>query len=345
MTHPVLSRVDRALGPRMLLVTPEDEAPELLVSRTLLQPFGELARLGPESGIGSRVPLSAINRWLEDLDCEAGLRALERFEVGTGDVTEYLAASSASWGEALEVIIRYARLLSDAADFCLHEHAERAVFELRTRARIGRPLGDFQVGLLALAARSWLGHLQSFEFWFAHPRPHDLGDYTRIFGLSPLRFDAPCDAVVFDRALLKTPLKESNQRLHAVLRRHADSLLSELPPLDLLTGRVRELVLQLLPVGKSDVRYAAERLNMSRRTLARRLKTEGASYREVVEEARHTLARRYLALPNLDVKEIAFLLGYSETAAFSRAFRRWAGQSPLQYRESHMKTPRVAAGR
>lgn len=361
MTHSMLSvagRLDhveagkfageRDLTSMLLTTNFEDEPLELQVSRALLQPFVPLLShhgfgpSEPRSGFvthasGTRVALSEVNRCLETAPQDLGLRALGLVEAGSCDVTEYLAASASSWGEALEVITKYSRILSDAAEYCLHEHAQRAVFEVQSRARLSRPLADFQVGLIALAARAWLRHTNNFEFWFAHERPHNLAEYTRVYGAAPLRFGAPCNAIVFDKDLLRAPLRDANPKLHAVLRRHADSLLGELPPIDLLTGRVRELVLQLLPAGKSDVRHAAERLNMSRRTLARRLKVEGASYREVVEDARHALARRYLAMPTLDVKEIAFLLGYSETAAFSRAFRRWAGQSPLQYRESHAR--------
>jgi AraC-like DNA-binding protein len=274
---------------------------------------------------------------------DLGLRALRLVEAGGCEVIEYLAASSASWGEALEIITRYARLLSDSVDYRLHEHAQRAVFELESRTRLSRPLADFHVGLIALAARSWLPQTNGFEFWFSHERPLDTRPYERIFGAATLRFSAPCNAVLFDKDTLRVALRDSNPKLHTVLRRHAERLLADIPPIDMLTGRVRELVLQLLPAGKSDVRHAAERLNMSRRTLARRLKTEGASYREVVEDARYALARRYLAMPTLDVKEIAFLLGYSETAAFSRAFRRWSGHSPLQYRESLVRGQRVSA--
>jgi len=338
MTH---SAVLLTAAPRVSPLMPDargDDAPELLISRALLQPLSPWLGNLPENE--PRVSLTRVNQALEQHEPEAGLAALARVEVGSADVTEYLAASAPSWGQALEVLIRYGRLFSDAVDYALHEHAQRAVFELQVRSRLTRALADYQVGLVALSARSWLGHLSSFECWFAHERPHDLAPYVRVFGATPLHFGAPCDALVFDRDLLEAPLKHTNRRLHEVLQRHADALLSELPPLDLLTGRVRELVLQLLPVGKSDVRHAAERLNMSRRTLARKLKTEGASYREVVEDARHTLARRYLTMPSLDVKEIAFLLGYSETAAFSRAFRRWSGQSPLQYRDSQARGAR-----
>src|SRR5690606_28051315 len=114
-------------------------------------------------------------------------------ERGSCDVTEYVAASASTWGEALEHILRYVRILHEAADYSLHKLASKAMLELRSHVPLTRPLAEFQAGLFALAARSWLGHLDGFEFCFAHDEPHGAEHYRAVFG-PKVRFGAPCDA-------------------------------------------------------------------------------------------------------------------------------------------------------
>lgn len=325
-------------APTLPVLTPRLSVRVIRPFALLVQQFGGFSREHLfnkllEMPLDERVPLTEALEWLEGGSQGLGLRALQFVERGNFDVTEYLAASASTWGEALKLLARYARILHEAADYSLHDLASRSLFELRSRVPLNRAASEFQAGLVALAARTWLGHLDSFEFCFAHEAPRDPSGYHAVFGRK-VRFNAPCDAVLFDAALLNAPLLGANPHLHTVLRRHADHLLASVPELEWLTGRVRQLVMELLPEGKTDIRYATAKLKMSRRTLGRHLKREGTTYRDLVESARHELACQYLLIPKLDVKQIALLLGYSETTAFSRAFKRWCGQSPIEYRRS-----------
>jgi AraC-like DNA-binding protein len=250
------------------------------------------------------------------------------------DVLDYVGRSAKNWGEALELMLRYIRLVNEAADFSLNVRGGRAFVELRSRVQLTRAAADFQAGALVRTARAWLGHLDTFELWLQHPEPSSKQMYQELFGAMPVRFSSPYDAITFDAALLEVPMKSADPRLNALLRRHAEQLIAELPEPDWLTGRVRKLLLNLLPAGKTNADYVAARLGMSRRTLTRRLEREGVTYKDLLEQARRELALQYLATPNTDIQQIALLLGYSETAAFSRAFRRWSGQSPAEYRKS-----------
>jgi AraC-like DNA-binding protein len=162
-----------------------------------------------------------------------------------------------------------------------------------------------------------------------------LSVYHETLAGARLRFSAPYDALTFDSALLKAPLRTSDAVLNAVLRRHADQLVSTLPQNDALSPRVRKLLLEMLPSGNSDATRVAAKLGMSRRTLTRHLEREGVTYKELLEKARHQMALQYLEKSNLDPQQIAFVLGYSVTAAFSRAFARWEGKSPTEHRRSH----------
>jgi AraC-like DNA-binding protein len=295
----------------------------------------KLAAMAPDD----RLPVTLLLRWLDSAvhisgDPDLGLKAVRRMERGGYDVIEYTGRSASNWGEALELMLRYIRLVNEAADFSLQVREQKAFVELRSRVPLNRAASDFQAATVAVAARSWIGSLDTFEAWFSHAEPADLSVYRSIFGAAPLHFGSVQDAVSFDRSLLDVPMKSADPKLNAVLRRHADHLISELPEPEWLTGKVRQLLLNLLPAGKTNADYVAARLGVSRRTLTRHLEREKATYKDLLEQARRELAYQYLASRSTDIQQIAFMLGYSETAAFSRAFRRWSGQSPAEYRRS-----------
>jgi AraC-like DNA-binding protein len=297
--------------------------------------IAKLSAMAPED----RLPVSQVLRWLDGAvrltgDADLGLKAAQQVERGNYDVIEYVGRSASNWGEALELMLRYVRLVNEAAEFALQVREKRAFAELRSRVPLNRAASDFQAATLAITARAWLGSLDTFEVWFSHAEPPDLRGYRRVFGDIPIHFQAAQDALSFDVALLEVPMKSADPMLNAVLRRHAEHMISELPEPDWLTGKVRQLLLGLLPAGKTNADYVATRLGMSRRTLTRHLEREGVTYKDLLEQARRELAYQYLAAGSADIQQIAFMLGYSETAAFSRAFRRWSGQSPAEFRRS-----------
>lgn len=104
---------------------------------------------------------------------------------------------------------------------------------------------------------------------------------------------------------------------------------------NLITTRVRRMLIQMLPSGSADQESIATRLHRSASTLQRQLHAEGTSYREVLEATRRSMAREYLRKGEHSQAQIAFMLGFSDQSNFGRAFRRWTGKSPGQYRREH----------
>ena len=109
-------------------------------------------------------------------------------------------------------------------------------------------------------------------------------------------------------------------------------MLAELPRARPLTERVRSAILAELAGGNPSITVVAPRLHISPRTLERRLEREGTTFSTLLDDLRKRLALRYVASRDLELAEIAFLLGFSKTTAFHRAFKRWTGQTPLYYR-------------
>jgi AraC-like DNA-binding protein len=99
------------------------------------------------------------------------------------------------------------------------------------------------------------------------------------------------------------------------------------------------LILLRCPIqdgGRPDVQIIAGELGISERTLQRRLTDEGTSFKHLLSEARREKAREYLADPSLDIKEVAFLLGYQDKSSFYRAFRLWEGDTPSNWRAEQL---------
>jgi AraC-like DNA-binding protein len=138
--------------------------------------------------------------------------------------------------------------------------------------------------------------------------------------------------VVFDAALLEAPIVRADPALAAVLRRHAEDLLAALPDVTSAAALVRRHLGETLASQPPDVARAAKALGMSARSLQRKLEEEGTSFKAVVDEARRALAITHLRDERRSITDVAFLVGFSETSAFSRAFRRWTGKSPIDWR-------------
>ncbi len=130
------------------------------------------------------------------------------------------------------------------------------------------------------------------------------------------------------------PIKTADSGLLKILERYCREILGRRPAAPTLVYQVRELIADLLTTGEPNIDTVAAALNMSSRTLERRLRAEGLAYRQVLDELRQQLAERYLADKRLGLAQITYLLGYSEPTAFNRAFRRWTGATPTQYRKS-----------
>jgi AraC-like DNA-binding protein len=130
------------------------------------------------------------------------------------------------------------------------------------------------------------------------------------------------------QAVLDMPLPGTNSYAFGLLSERADALLKRLESSQTTRGEVERLIAPMLHTGEVSIEAIAARMAVSQKTLYRRLKLEGATFEQVLDDLRHRLAESFLADAKVSVNEIAYLLGFSEAAAFSRAFKRWTGRSP-----------------
>ncbi len=269
---------------------------------------------------------------------EPGLALGANLAPGPFSVLGYLLQSSATLGEALTAGLRYQRLVGEGGELQLQEHAG----ELRVLYRPLHPqLPATRTRVLALMA-FWVQMmtplLEDFRLLradFAHPQPAELTAYQAVFAC-PLAFGADDYALVLPLSLRDAALIPANPPIQSLLRQHAEALLARLPSAGLI-ARVVTLLGAQLAHGEPDRAELARTLNLSERTLQRRLAEEGSSYQQLLNDTRQQLAERHLASGRLPAAEIALLLGYSEPSVFFRAFRHWTGLTPGEYRAQHSR--------
>lgn len=159
--------------------------------------------------------------------------------------------------------------------------------------------------------------------------PVDGTDYEKYFG-TRIRFRAPFDGIILDRKDLKSPNPIDDQQVYGFLLEYLDSRV--LRSDEDLSAAVRSLLRKLIPTGKFSVDVLADQLGIHRRTLQRRLKLDGLTYAELLDESRSKMAQDYLSTRNLPMGNLAYMLGYADQSAFNHAFRRWYGMTPRQWR-------------
>jgi len=162
---------------------------------------------------------------------------------------------------------------------------------------------------------------------FAHTRNSDLREIHRILRC-PVEFACAADSWVFPQSFMELPIVSKDSYLLQILETHADDLLSRRNTGAGFRGLVENQLVSVLPSGKAQAAAIAQKLGMSERSFRRRLAEEGATFSEILDRVRNRLALRYLEDQRVSLQQIAWLLGYSELAAFNHAFKRWFGTSP-----------------
>ncbi len=157
--------------------------------------------------------------------------------------------------------------------------------------------------------------------------------YEQLFAC-PVTFGAHRSEVQIDPSALDAPMPLRDPETSALCQQQCRLLLARMSRQSGVVEQVRQLIVAR-PGYFPDIDYVAEKLNMTSRTLRRRLAAEGSSYQQILGEVRYQLAREYLGTSTLPLEEIAVLLGYSAPGNFTHAFKRWHGTSPRQYRQEN----------
>jgi AraC-like DNA-binding protein len=267
-----------------------------------------------------------------------GLEAADHAEHGDFDVLEYAARSMPSFGEALHVMARYQRLMDEALEVAFTTEGDYASWSQRPGdgSRMPPAGNDYAIGsAIAFSQRNTSVYVPPVELRFMHARPAYAEVYERKFQ-TRVSFDAPFNTIVMHRSRLDVPMLRTSPAMATAFEAQARRIFDKLRDREGVAGRVREGLVDDLRSGPANMRATARRLGMGVATLRRRLEEEGTTFSDIVDDVRRKLAERHLSVSSPTVSEVAFLLGFSDVRAFGRAFRRWTGQSPTEYRAERL---------
>ena len=285
----------------------------------------------PDSRIRTR---SMVHLWRavsDALDDPAlGIRVGASIQARQIGLVGYAIYHSRDSRAALQRFARYVRILSEAIQFGVEDRAEGVIitWQLHPALATLRFPAEAGAALIVALGRDITGvHVKPLVVDLPGPRPGDSSVYKEFFG-GPVRFDRPVASITLSREQASLPTQAPDDTLVGYLD---DLAAINLNPLDdheeTMVDAVRRTLWTMLPGGRPDLWRTADELNVSVRTLQRRLGEEGTSFSKVLDELRRDLSRELLMDRNLSVSEVAFMLGYSEPSAFQRAYRRWWGVS------------------
>jgi len=233
---------------------------------------------------------------------------------------------------------RYWRLLTSVTEYELRQEAEGAWFLLHRAGmrRLGLCMSNEAslASVLSISRQVAPMPVTPLEVRFQHPAPSDLTAHQAYFGC-PIQFDADRDGLLLPVEALTRRNRMGDEAITRFLLPHLDVELKRLEAERSLTEMVHDAVASALSDGIPKMPAIARRMGMSERTLQRRLSDEGLSFQALVDSARRDLAEGLLVQSDYSLAEVAFLTGFSEQSAFSRAFKRWSHQTPAAYRDAH----------
>lgn len=290
---------------------------------------------------GARLPLTAMTR-LWDVAVEVtgdpcfGLNAGQHVHPTSFHALGYAWLASRSLREAIARFVRFTRLVSTALQLRTVDVGAELELILDAVGGVGPvSLAAADAGAASLVAMCRTSYGETFHplrVRLQRPRPPCEMQFSMFFD-APIAYDAPGNALVFAAADLDHALPTAN----AELARAADEVilryLARFDREDVVT-QARMKLMDLLPSGQTGARHVADALHLSMRSLQRKLAAHGTSLARLLDETRRELAGQYVRNSRLSVGEITYLLGFSEPASFTRAFRRWNGVSPSACRRA-----------
>lgn len=186
--------------------------------------------------------------------------------------------------------------------------------------------------LLDLCRKALDKSLDPVEVAFTYPEPKSTGDHFGVFRC-PLKFSQPESKISFNIEDARRPFTAINRELALNGDQILEGMITELKQSDIIS-QVKRAIIDELPSGSPSEEAIASRVFVSSRTLQRRLADEGTNFRTLTLEVRRQLAQKYIADKSMPLAEVSYMLGFSDTSSFSRAFKQWTGNSPAIFRNN-----------
>ena len=240
-------------------------------------------------------------------------------------------------GEIFDRSERYFKLLSNTYVFKVEKKTDiSVVYLLREPHRRGMELSNeatLSAAVIVLKAITET-NISPIEVSFKHNPPTDLSSYKEAFHCTIL-FNQPYYSITYKTTDLETRTAKADRSINSFLLSHVEKETNRLQVAgNKLVYEVEQLIKDALPSGIPSIHHIAEQIGMSNRTLTRRLSEAGVTYRDLIKKMQEEIAKKLLKNSSRSIAEIAFETGFSEQSAFNRAFKRWTGHSPVEFRKN-----------
>jgi AraC-like DNA-binding protein len=293
----------------------------------------------------ARFPAPAVMRlWSEAAETTGdrcfGLTVASYWHPTTLHALGYSWLASNNLAEAFDCMVRYTRIVNTAAQGVLRVEEGPGFYKVvgaRSNIFPDAPdaVSDAAMAVLVTMCRAAYGaKFYCKQITFQHDTPDCHDRFADLFQ-APVFYAQHENALWLDPEIVREPLATANPELVRINDRIVTDYIAQLDRSD-LGMRVRAQLIEHLPGGHISEAQIASALHVSRRTLQRKLRDRGMSFSQLVDTARRELGQQYVRDPQYSFNEIAFLLGFTEPANFSRAFKRWYGKTPSQYRQDSL---------
>ena len=298
------------------------------------------AGMAPAELARERWPIDHITRlWRAAVHCTQdagfGLKAGALVGPGSFNVVSYLLQSAPTLREAFALVQQYQRLISDGGRFQMIAGRDACwvVYHPRQGTLAFSPHQIEAVLAAVVAFSRWVTGqpVRPLQVQFSQPRVGPLAGYREAFGC-PVAFEQAFSGVLLDNVLLDAPLPQADAQLARLHHQYAAQRLAVLHEGGALAQELRAWIAAALPGRVPTRAEAAQALGLSERTLARRMQAQQLSFSALLDAVRREAALQAVAQPGRALADIGQALGFAEPAVFWRAFKRWTGCTPLQWR-------------
>lgn len=289
---------------------------------------------------GARIQYASVNKlWrkaAEIIDDPCfGLQAAKYWHPSYLYALGYAWLTSHTLREALNRFVRYLRIVSEASSLILEDDSDGLTLRVDLQSagmRVPAQIDMFMAINIHMCRLNYGENLKPLSVNFVHPEPSCSKKYFDLFK-SPVHFSSSRDSISFSLAEVDQHLLGANPHLARINDQLLINYLAKLNKEDII-HRAKASIIEMMPSGGVADEKVAQKLNMSVRSFQRKLNDAGTTFRKISDATRKELALNYVRDQDIELFEIAFLLGFSEQSAFSRAFKRWTGNSPSEIRKS-----------
>jgi AraC-like DNA-binding protein len=261
-----------------------------------------------------------------------GMKVAAETPIGAFRLLDYLIVTSETVSQGMRQFARYLRL--SEAPFRVEIHDAENPIRVVYVGIEDSFTAEFEIALAVFHLRRETAFRLQPEYVGFTQTPDDVREGEHLLGC-PVRTQWSWLGLALSRKNWELPLRRRDAVLQSVLQRNADEVAARPPEANGVVAALRRILITRLAHGDADIEFVARSMATSVRSLQRRLAAAGTTYQELLDLTRRETASRYLADRALSVSEVGYLLGYSEPAAFHRAFKRWHGSTPQEFRLAH----------